>query len=233
MTSTANDRAGLQWDVRLASRRGLSQGPARPRGKLIVDSEVGGHEEISLPSSLARALHKKLKDDDLHPASRAELLHEVGRISQDVARQRLAGLLDRRDYSSKEASDKLRMDGFAPQVVQRAVERACDSGLIDDQRFADTFVRSKLYCGWGLNRIQCELMRRGIDVAQLSGWPYEYADPEDEQQRAYEAASRKVVTGKNQFQKLVRFLVGRGFSMGESLDAARKVLDERRQDDCA
>lgn len=233
MTSRSNDCANLRWDVQLASRRGLSQGPARPRGKLIVDSEAGGHEEIAVPSSLARALYKKMKDDDLHPNSRAELLYEVGCISQDVARQRLAGLLDRRDYSSKEASEKLRMDGFAPQVVERAVERACASGLIDDRRFGDTFVRSKLYCGWGLNRIQRELMRRGIDVAELPGWPYEYADPEDEPQRAYEAASHKVVSGKNQLQKMVSFLVGRGFSVGASMDAARKVLDERRQDECA
>ncbi|MGN0286782.1 MAG: regulatory protein RecX [Atopobiaceae bacterium] len=233
MTSHANDGASLQWDVQLASRKGLSQGPARPRGKLIVDSDAGGHEEIALPSALARTLHKKMKDDDLHPSSRAELLYEVGRISQDVARKRLAGLLDRRDYSAKEASDKLRMDGFAPQVVQRAVERACAAGLIDDRRFGDSFVRSKLYSGWGLNRIQRELMRRGVDVAELPGWPYEYANPEDEPQRAYEAASRKVVSGKNQFQKMVRFLVGRGFSMGASMDAARKVMDERQQDDCA
>lgn len=216
----------VSWDVELPDKRHYSLGGRKPRGKLVVDSEAGGHEVISLPASLARKLNSKQVRSKLDPSSRAELMYEVGQLSRQVARNRVIGLANRRDYSSQEVRMKLQEDGFSSQVTHDTVEWATKAGLVSDARFADAFIRTKVYAGWGLSRIQRELARRGVNVEDVPGWPYEYLDPEDESQRAYEAAQRKTVTGANQFQKMVRFLVGRGFSMSVSIDAAHRVLDE-------
>ena len=88
-------------------------------------------------------------------------------------------------------------------------------------------MRSKCYAGWGKLRIERELSRKGIDARELPGWPESYFEDEDEKARAIELASRRRLTGKNDFQKIVRFLCGKGYPMNVSMDAARQVLEER------
>lgn len=223
-------QGSFTWEVEPPSKK-ASLGSARPKGTLHIESEAGGSENIAVPASLARRLASQKKSGKLNPGSRAELLYQVGELARTVAWERLAGLLNRRDYSSKEACDKLRRDGFSSRVADECVERAVSSGLINDDRFADVFIRSKLSQGWGARRIELELRRRGIEASEVSGWPYEYFDPDDERTRALEIARKKVVHGKNQTQKLARFLVSRGYGTGVSMDVAREVLQKRSADD--
>lgn len=218
----------MSWEVRLPGKDDMrSSWGARPKGVLVVESESHGRETIHLPLAVARSLAKGKESAEVAPSSRAELLYVVRQLSEAKAMERVAGLVDRRDYSSKEATDKLRRDGYSEAVAASAVSRALGSGLIDDRRFADVFVRSKVGAGWGMRRISSELRRRGIEVDDLPGWPYDYLDPDDERDRAVEVALRHRVTGQNRFQKMVRFLVGRGFSTSVAYDAARQALEGR------
>lgn len=219
----------FSWDVEPPGRKAVL-GNARPKGQLHISSEAGGEEAIPIPASLARRLASRKKSGKLWPESRSELLYDVGELAQAVAWERLCDLLNRRDYSSKEAALKLRNDGFSTRVTQSCVERAVTGGLINDARFADVFVRSKVGAGWGARRISSELARRGIDASSLPGWPYQYLDPEDERSRALEVARRKSVRGSNQVQKMARFLVSRGYAPSVSLDVAHEVIGERAED---
>ena len=63
-----------------------------------------------------------------------------------------------------------------------------------------------------------------MDTERLPGWPYDYADPDDEFERAMGIASRKRVREPNAYAKLVRFLMGRGFSTDVSMRAAKQTL---------
>lgn len=217
----------MDWQVELPDKNSARPSwGSRPRGLLRIESESHGSETISLPLAVARSLDRKQRSGELDPSSRAELLYQVGQISASKAMDRIAKLVDRRDYSSKEATDKLRQDGYTPSVVDATVARASDAHLIDDRRFAEVFVRTKVYAGWGMRRIERELSRRGIEAQELPGWPYDYLDPEGERERALEVARRHRVSGKNQLQKMVRFLMGRGFPTGVSYDVAREVLED-------
>lgn len=218
------------WEVEPPTRK-ATLGAARPKGALRICSEVGGKETISVPAALARRLASRKKSGKLNPSSRAELLYEVKVLAATVAWERLTGLLNRRDYSSKEAADKLRLDGFSAAVVEQSVQRAVAVGLINDARFADVFIRSKVSAGWGARRIEQELRRRGVDASALPGWPFEYLDPDGEHDRALEVARRKTVSGKNPMQKMARFLVSRGYSTSVALDVAREVTAERMSDE--
>lgn len=231
MATKSETAAAPVWEVTLPDRRRASLGASKPRATLIINPETPQEERRLIPAAVGRLLASKHKAGELHPQSRAELLYMVGELSRSCASTRVERLLNRRDYSSAEVTQKLRFDGYAPTVVEACVERACNIGLICDTRYADVFIRSKLSAGWGLARIKTELSRRGVDVEQLRGWPYDYVDPEDEITRAVEVAHRKSVSGARAYGKLVRFLCNRGFAMGVATRAARLVLEEQEDDE--
>lgn len=190
---------------------------------------AGGHVVATVPVLVGRRLESGRVSGEFHPTDLEELRALVGRIERSQASRRVEELVNRRDYSAKELGERLVRDGFSQSCATEAVARACDCGLVSDARFADVFVRSRAAAGWGRQRIERELGRRGIEPSILPGWPDAYLSEEDEARRALDAARRRRLTGRNDYQKLVRFLLGRGFSMGVATDAARTVLEEAQE----
>lgn len=221
----------LAWEVNLPGKRTSSSFGPKPRAQVVVHATDGSQEKISVPAAVGRMLASKKKADEIHPASRAELLYMVGETSIACAKARIERLIDRREYSSSEVRKKLRMDGYSARVVDDCIARACHVGLISDKRYADSFIHSKIYAGWGMQRIERELKVRGIDVRDVPGWPYEYLDPEDELSRAKELAQTRRVSGPRAYEKLVRYLCTRGFTTSVASRAARQVLEERDSQD--
>ena len=216
------------WDVELPERGSASLGGRRPLATLVVTSSTHGQERISVPKAVGRRLASLADSDGEQPESRAELLYRVRSMSLELARSKAEDLLNRRDYSSSELAAKLREAGYHPSVADEVVARFVEVGLLDDGRFAELFARSKAAAGWGRIKIERELARRGVDATQLEGWPSGYLE-EDESETAFALASRRRLSGKNDFQKLVRFLCGRGFPMGVARDAAKRVLAEAEE----
>lgn len=216
------------WDVELPERGSASLGGRRPLATLVVTSSTHGQERISVPKAVGRRLASLADSDGEQPESRAELLYRVRSMSLELARSKAEDLLNRRDYSSSELAAKLREAGYHPSVADEVVARFVEVGLLDDGRFAELFARSKAAAGWGRIKIERELARRGVDATQLEGWPSGYLE-EDESETAFALASRRRLSGKNDFQKLVRFLCGRGFPMGVAMDAAKRVLAEAEE----
>lgn len=212
----------LSWSVELPARGVRS---ARPRASLCVSSESHGEERLSLPVSVGRRL-EALADEGFEPASRAELLHRLGEVSRQCAHARMEAFVGRRDYSCAELTRRLCDDGFTRSVADEIVSRAREVGIVDDARYGAAFARSKALSGWGRVRIERELSRRGVDPASVPGWPEEFLSAEDERERAHSLASRRRLTGKNDYQKLVRFLCSRGFAVSLSTSVAREVLSD-------
>lgn len=217
-------RNEVSWYV-LMPQKGAGFGAPRPMGSVCIEAEGKDNEYIRIPAAVARVLERTKKAGLNNVVTAEDVRDLIKNTSERVAWDVVCRMLERRDYSSKEVLDKLNRDGFARPLAQKTVERGVESGLISDERFMDAYVRGKLSSGWGKERIERELYRRGIDVKSIDGWPYEYLDPDDEYDRALEIASRKRVKEPNAFAKLVRFLINRGFSYNVSADAARKVLE--------
>ena len=218
----------FSWDVELPERGSASLGGRRPLATLAICSESHGQERIPIPKAVGRRLVSLLESDGDQPSGRSELLYRVRVISLELARSKAEELLNRRDYSSSELAAKLREAGYHPSVADEVVARFVEVGLLDDRRFAELFARSKAAAGWGRIKVERELARRGVDATQLEGWPSGYLE-EDESETAFALASRRHLSGKNDFQKLVRFLCGRGFPMGVAMDAAKRVLAEAEE----
>ena len=218
----------FSWDVELPERGSASLGGRRPLATLAICSESHGQERIPIPKAVGRRLVSLLESYGDQPSGRSELLYRVRVISLELARSKAEELLNRRDYSSSELAAKLREAGYHPSVADEVVARFVEVGLLDDRRFAELFARSKAAAGWGRIKIERELARRGVDATPLEGWPSGYLE-EDESETAFALASRRHLSGKNDFQKLVRFLCGRGFPMGVAMDAAKRVLAEAEE----
>lgn len=215
----------LRWSVELPERgsRSAGMGTVRPRASLSISSPTHGDERLSLPVVVGRKLDA-LAQEAFEPSCRAELLHKVGELSRQCAHARMEDLVGRRDYSAVELAERLSLDGYARTVVDEVVSRAREVGIVDDARYGAAFARSKTLSGWGRIKVERELARRGVDVGDIPGWPEEFFSAEEERERALTLASRRRLTGKNDYQKLVRFLGARGFSASTSASVAREVL---------
>lgn len=216
------------WEVVLPERGAQGLARRRPRALVRMSSATGGDEELSVPVAVGRRLSAAQRSGEAAPGSRAELVYLVGQLSRSCGRARVEDLVGRRDYAEQELAQKLAQDGYASVTVEALVDRARECGLVDDARFAGAFVRSKVLAGWGPTKISRELELRGISVDEVEGWPDEFFSEADERSRALGLARRRRLTGKNDYQKLVRFLCGRGFALGMSCDVAREVLDDAR-----
>ena len=214
----------FEWSVELPERGEAAFGSRPARARLLITSDTHGDEVILVPKAVGRKLARLRDSGELSPSSRAELLYSLRKVSCDLARAKAEDLINRRDYSASELSQRLERDGYLPDIASEVVERFERVGLVDDARFADLFIRSKLACGWGPSKIGRELRRRGVEPSEVPGWPDEYLGADDEAEAAFELASRRRLTGKNDLQKIVRFLCGRGYSFAVSMDAAKRAL---------
>jgi regulatory protein len=78
-------------------------------------------------------------------------------------RRRALDLLARREHSRDELERKLRARGFADATLAQTLTSLEADGLLADQRFAESFVRSRIGRGQGPARIRAELAARGVD----------------------------------------------------------------------
>lgn len=211
--------AGLAWHVTLPDRTQATLGAGKPLATVEVTDQQAWQTRV--PLSVARAL-------DAHGGPEPECLAMLEQLISETARScsrtRLVDMLSRREYSCAEASERLRRDGFAPQCVEDAVAWARKGHLIDDGRFADSFVRSKRAAGWGALRIERELRRRGVEPASVAA--LEQLDAQGERDRALEALRSRHIPERNAFPKLVRHLLGRGYSLDVAKQAACERLEE-------
>ena len=55
-------------------------------------------------------------------------------------------------------------------VVEEVLDRLQTDGLLDEGRFLDSFIRTRIGRGQGPARIQAELGQRGIDRSRVQAW---------------------------------------------------------------
>lgn len=219
---------GLEWCVVLPERdaRRTTLGSKKPLATVLFSTADGPKERRPVPLAVGKALRSKLESKEVNPDSRAELLHVIRMLEETYCRSRIESLLNRRDYSEKELRERLTSDGYSRSAVERIVGGFVETGLVSDARYGELFVRSKVNAGWGQKKIEVELSRRGIDVSEVPGWPYEFFNPDDEFERALGIASARSFSGKDPYAKVVRFLAGRGFSYSVARDVASRLTKE-------
>ncbi|ABM62418.1 recombination regulator RecX [Halorhodospira halophila] len=88
-------------------------------------------------------------------------MSEAGAASEAV-RDAALRLLARREHTRRELAQKLARRGHDPGYVHPVLEALAEEGLLDEGRFAEVFVRSRVERGQGPVRIAQELRQRGV-----------------------------------------------------------------------
>jgi len=83
------------------------------------------------------------------------------------ARRKAMDFLARRDYGRTELVKKLAGKGFDRGIAEQAIAKLTQEGLQSDERFADSFVQSRINQGKGPVRIRLDLGHRGIGDAAI------------------------------------------------------------------
>ncbi|OGD61665.1 hypothetical protein A3A71_00275 [Candidatus Berkelbacteria bacterium RIFCSPLOWO2_01_FULL_50_28] len=80
-------------------------------------------------------------------------------------------LLGYRARTEKELRERLRDKSYEPEAVEKALQRLAAVGLIDDDKFAESFVHSRLsIMRRGKYRICLEMKRRGFSRELTEKW---------------------------------------------------------------
>jgi regulatory protein len=134
--------------------------------------------------------------------------------SPDAARHEAIGLLARRDFGAKELKGRLADAGYEATVADAAVTDLEDDRLVNDERYVESALASRIARGQGPVRIAMDLKRLGLAkdlvdravdarspewaerAAELRRRRFGAAPPGDPQERA----------------RQVRFLLYRGFT---------------------
>lgn len=126
------------------------------------------------------------------------------------------GLLARREYSRAELAQRLKKKNFDDAAIDECLDTLIEQGLQSDDRFAASFVRSRVLRGQGVIRIKGELRQRGVDQETLNAAfeTVEESEHVDWFELARETLARRFTspgeTPKERARR-ERFLASRGF----------------------
>lgn len=138
-------------------------------------------------------------------------------------------LLARREYSQAELWQRLSARGHSVQDTETCLASLVEQGLQSDARFAESFVRSRVFRGQGPRRIRADLSQRGIDRALISEALQEAETEVDWFALAAEVLARRF-SGPGDIPRerarRERFLAGRGFDFDQLRYAMAHAWDD-------
>jgi regulatory protein len=157
---------------------------------------------------------------------------------EQLARQIVLRQLSVGPRTRKQLADKLRERGCADEVAQRVLDRMTEVGLVDDESYAEMFVRSRRETkGLATPALRHELRQKGVadDVAERV---LQEVQPEHERASAEALVARRLRTMHGldrevQTRRLAGFLARKGYSAGLSYEVIRDALlqaEEHRRD---
>ena len=132
--------------------------------------------------------------------------------------------LSRNMRTESEIRQKLEDKGYSSEDADSAVEKLRSYGYLNDSAYANAYVRT-YGKDRGKLRLRYELGAKGID-----GKVIEEALPENEEQIARSLAQKKSKKYPEK-EKMVRFLMSRGFEYETSSKVAREIAEGNTDDE--
>jgi len=151
-------------------------------------------------------------------------------LDTPVAIRRTAmDLLARREHGRVELTRKLRQRGAPPELIEAALDRLTEEGLLSESRYLESFVSYRARSGYGPLRIREELGQRGLQRADIE---HALRECGIDWQENLEETWRRKFSGQlpadiRERARQGRFLTYRGYS----LEMIGRLLSGRRMDD--
>ena len=142
-----------------------------------------------------------------------EPLAAEGRALMLELKQAAVGLLARREHSRRELLRKLLRRSDDRVMIGGVLDELVERGYLSEERFAESYVRSRVSSGFGPLRIRLELKDRGLSDALIEenlsadfDWCEHLARVSEKKYGSIQAGDRK------EREKQTRFFLQRGFS---------------------
>lgn len=166
-----------------------------------------------------------------HESARAQRSGEREANPYEFARKVALRLLDRRDLTAGELTQRLLAKQVPPETAQQVVTRFLQVGLINDERYAEQFTAAR-QANRGLARrvVAQELRRKGIDPEVVEA-ATAVIDRDAERATAIELAQRRVqrlsgLPREVQYRRLGGFLARKGYDASLVHDVLQSVLEQ-------
>lgn len=157
------------------------------------------------------------------PAGHGPAASDGVESEDESAFKKVQRLCSAREQASLPLEARLVRDGFSEAAASAAVARAVRCGLVDDSRYAEVLVRSRIRAGRGLCGIGREVERLGIDPSSVQPYAEALSCGDDwELERALAALDAKPPRAKNLREAAYRRLAQKGFSTSVAASAARR-----------
>jgi regulatory protein len=195
-------------------------GPGFRRRTLVID----GDPWREIPAGVAAALELEVSDE----VDRDELAIAIGAAEIPRAREKALRLLTARERSTESLRTRLVDEGFSSEVATETVAYYERIGLVDDERFAHSLVRTLANArGKGRSGIAHELKSAGIDEQLANEALDEELGVADELQAAHRLAAAAAARTGATVDKITAKLVRKGYRLPLALTAARGALEAR------
>lgn len=131
-----------------------------------------------------------------------------------------------RDRAVSEVEARLIQDEYPQEAINEAIERALMCGYLDDLRFTEVFIRTRIEAGKGLSGIIRDLKRLQIDPYTLEGFPYQYL-PENYEaiDSALNVLLKKPPRAKNKSQAAYAKLIREGYASSDASEAVQRWVN--------
>lgn len=131
-----------------------------------------------------------------------------------AVRRAAMDLLARREHSVQELHRKLRQRGAEAELIETELQKLVDEGLLSEQRYLESYIRSRALSGRGPARIREELSQRGLTRQDIElGLEEADIDWQEQLQDLWQRKFGEKPADQKAFGKQARFLLYRGYPM--------------------
>ncbi|MFV0419032.1 MAG: regulatory protein RecX [Dysgonomonas sp.] len=151
------------------------------------------------------------------------------KLTEPQALNRAAAYCSKAERCEWDVRKKLLAWELEDDAIKRILDRLKKERYLDDVRFSRSFINDKLkFNKWGKAKIIFELKKRQISESIYHPILDEFSGDEFEEQLMHILSIKiKSVKAKNGYEKktkLIRFALGRGFSMDLAIRCVNKLL---------
>ena len=135
-------------------------------------------------------------------------------LSNDVILKKVLRYCAYQDRCTQEVRNKLATFDIPASEKEKFVKLLVDEGYLDDERYASTFVRSKIHLKkWGVNKIRVSLKMKGISDEIISSALSEI-DPEIYREELIKVLQAKKINESDPYKrkaKLAQYAMQKGY----------------------
>lgn len=196
---------------------------AEPRRRGLVQLFLDGEAAVKLDTQVF--LQSGLKPGD--QVSDQELFELIQASDARRAQEKALYLLEYRNYSKRELTEKIARTAASREAAQAAAGRMEELGLIDDRRFGEDYAR-ELFSrkGYGARRAAQELRRKGLDQELVQALVEKYGSPEQSGENIRRVLEKKY-PGWREDEKVRRRAFAALQRLGYSYQEVREAMGPR------